>query len=84
MWCAGRDLFTATHVHRLVAGTARSADARNIAHHPLIVGATASGWPSGTARRRWPRLRDAGVDGRALAADLIAGRFPVGFALANA
>ena len=76
----GADLFAASHVHRLLQALLGLAIPA-WHHHPLLVGADGQklakrrGSPGLAARRR------AGEDGRALATDLRAGRFPSGISL---
>lgn len=76
----GRDLFAATHVHRLLQALLGLPVPR-WHHHLLLVE------PDGrklAKRRGSPALADrrrAGEDGRALAQDLRAGRFPAGITL---
>ena len=74
----GRDLFAATHVHRLLQALL-GLPVPVYRHHPLLAGpdgerlAKRHGAPSLAA------MRAEGVDGRALATDLKAGRLPLGF-----
>ncbi|MBS0477111.1 MAG: tRNA glutamyl-Q(34) synthetase GluQRS [Proteobacteria bacterium] len=76
----GRDLFAATHVHRLLQALL-GLPMPTWHHHDLLVE------PDGrklAKRRGSPSLADrrcAGEDGRALADDLRAGRFPAGISL---
>lgn len=79
----GRDLFTATHVHRLLQ---RLLDLPTpaYAHHPLIVGADGERLAKRHGAPTLAGMREAGVDGRALAAGLTAGRLPIGFAFSEA
>jgi glutamyl-Q tRNA(Asp) synthetase len=79
----GADLFTATHVHRLLQALL-GLPTPAYAHHPLIVGADGQRLAKRHGAPTLASLREAGVDGRALAADLAGGRLPVGFALAQA
>jgi glutamyl-Q tRNA(Asp) synthetase len=77
----GRDLFAATHVHRLLQALL-GLPAPVWHHHPLLRDA---GGHKLAKRRGSPSLADrraAGEDGRALAADLRAHRFPGGISLA--
>jgi glutamyl-Q tRNA(Asp) synthetase len=77
----GADLFAATHVHRLLQALL-GLPVPTWHHHPLLVE------PDGrklAKRRGAPSLGDqrkAGQDGKNLAADLRAGRFPAGISLA--
>ncbi|PCD04345.1 tRNA glutamyl-Q(34) synthetase GluQRS [Sphingomonas spermidinifaciens] len=74
----GRDLFAATHVHRLLQALL-GLPTPVYRHHPLLAGpdgerlAKRHGAPSLAA------MRAEGVAGRALAMDLKAGRLPLGF-----
>lgn len=76
----GRDLFAATHVHRLLQALL-GLPVPTWHHHPLLLD------PDGrklAKRRNSPSLADrrrAGEAGLALAADLRAGRFPAGISL---
>lgn len=78
----GRDLFEATHVHRLLQALL-GLPAPRYHHHPLLAG------PDGTRlakRHGAPALaamRDAGADGRAVAEALRSGRLPAGISAAN-
>ena len=76
----GQDLFAATHVHRLLQELLGLPVPR-WHHHPLLVEADGRKLAK---RRGSPGLRDlrlAGEDGRALAEDLRAHRFPAGITL---
>lgn len=76
----GRDLFAATHVHRLLQALLGLPVPR-WHHHPLLLDASGSKLAK---RRGSPSLADrraAGEDGRALAAALRAHRFPAGISL---
>jgi glutamyl-Q tRNA(Asp) synthetase len=76
----GRDLFFATHVHRLLQALLDLPVPR-WHHHPLLLDASGHKLAK---RRGSPSLadrRDAGEDGRVLAADLRAHRFPAGISL---
>ena len=79
----GRDLFTATHIHRLLQKLL-DLPTPAYAHHPLIVGAHGERLAKRHGAPTLASMREAGVDGRALAADLAAGRLPIGFAFAEA
>lgn len=79
----GRDLFSATHVHRLLQALL-DLPTPDYAHHPLIVGVDGERLAKRHGAPTLAGMREAGVDGRALADDLIAGRLPLGFALAQA
>lgn len=79
----GRDLFAATHVHRLLQALL-DLPVPEYRHHPLLLG------PDGTRlakRHGAPSLaamRSGGADGRALADRLRAGELPVGITVAQA
>jgi glutamyl-Q tRNA(Asp) synthetase len=78
----GKDLFAATHVHRLLQALL-DLPTPEYRHHPLLNG------PDGTrlAKRHGAPTLEAmrlnGIDGHALADDLRAGRLPVGIATAK-
>lgn len=78
----GADLFTATHVHRLLQAML-DLPTPAYRHHPLIVDATGQRLAKRHDAPTLAAMRAAGVDGRALAADLAVGRLPPGFALAK-
>ena len=79
----GRDLFVSTDVHRLLQALLGLPTPR-YHHHPLLL--------DGAGRRLAKRhgaptlgdLREAGADPQALAADLLAGRYPAGYSAADA
>lgn len=79
----GRDLFDSTHVHRLLQALL-GLPTPGYHHHALLAG------PDGRRLAKRDRaatladLRAGGADGVALAADLRAGRLPIGFAAAQA
>lgn len=79
----GRDLFTATHVHRLLQALL-DLPTPHYRHHPLITGADGERLAKRHGAPTLAGLRAAGVDGRVLAVDLAAGRLPIGFALSDA
>jgi len=79
----GRDLFAATHVHRLLQALL-DLPTPDYHHHPLLVGSDGARLAKRHGAPTLESMRLAGVDGRALAADLRAGRLPLGFALATA
>lgn len=79
----GADLRSSTPVQRLLQ-TLLGLPAPTYLHHPLV---THEGGRRLAKRDRAPTLaamREAGVDGRALAADLAQGKLPLGFAFAPA
>ena len=71
----GRDLLAATDVHRLLQALLGLPSPR-YHHHRLIAGADGRRLAKRDAAAALAGWRDAGVDGRALAADLSAGRLP--------
>lgn len=79
----GRDLFAATHVHRLLQALL-GLPTPEYHHHPLIVGADGKRLAKRDNAPTLAAMRAAGADGRALAGDLRQGTLPIGFALANA
>lgn len=78
----GRDLFGATHVHRLLQALL-ALPSPEYRHHALIVGADGERLAKRNGAPTLASLREAGMDGRALAASFAAGRLPIGFALAE-
>jgi glutamyl-Q tRNA(Asp) synthetase len=79
----GRDLFAATHVHRLLQALL-GLPTPDYHHHPLLVGSDGARLAKRNGAPTLEAMRLGGVDGRALAADLRQGRLPLGFALASA
>lgn len=79
----GRDLFAATHVHRLLQALL-GLPTPAYHHHPLLVGGDGERLAKRHGAPTLESMRVAGVDGRALAGELRAGRLPLGFALASA
>ena len=78
----GVDLFDSTHVHRLLQHLL-GLPTPDYHHHPLLTDATGERLAK---RNRAPPLADlraGGIDGPALAAQLRAGRLPIGFGLAT-
>jgi len=78
----GRDLFDATHVQRLLQALLDLPTPRYL-HHALVVGANGKRLAKRDASADLGTLRAQGVDGRALADDIRAGRFPTGASLNN-
>ncbi|MBN8484709.1 MAG: tRNA glutamyl-Q(34) synthetase GluQRS [Sphingomonadales bacterium] len=76
----GHDLFQATHVHRLLQALLDLPVPR-WHHHALLVEADGRKLAKRRGSPALKDLRDAGVDGAVLAADLRAGRFPAGLSL---
>lgn len=79
----GRDLFEATHVHRLLQALL-DLPAPRYHHHPLIVGADGERLAKRKAAPAIAALREDGVDPEVLVADMRKGRFPIGFAVEEA
>ena len=79
----GRDLFAATHVHRLLQALLGLPTPR-YHHHPLIAGADGHRLAKRHGSPTLEAMRLAGGDGRALADGLRQGRLPLGFVAADA
>ncbi len=79
----GKDLYAATHIHRLLQHLL-GLPVPDYAHHPLIIGADGQRLAKRHGAPTLASLREAGAHGPALATDLAAGRLPVGFTLAQA
>jgi glutamyl-Q tRNA(Asp) synthetase len=79
----GDDLLAATHVHRLLQALLGLPVPR-YRHHPLLVGPDGKRLAKRSGGIALAELREAGVAPADLAADLRAGRFPVGISLAQA
>ena len=79
----GRDLFAATHVHRLLQALL-DLPTPIYRHHALIGDAAGKRLAKRDRAPTLADLRDAGADGPALAASLRAGRPPIGFSLLDA
>ena len=79
----GRDLFDATHVHRLLQGLL-GLETPLYHHHALLADADGNRLAKRHGAPTLAALRDAGVHGPALAAELSAGRLPSGYSLAAA
>jgi glutamyl-Q tRNA(Asp) synthetase len=79
----GRDLFAATHVHRLLQALL-GLPTPAYHHHPLIVGPDGARLAKRHGAPTLAALRAAGEDGKALAAMLRDNRLPLGFGLADA
>jgi glutamyl-Q tRNA(Asp) synthetase len=79
----GRDVFASTHAHRMLQALLGVPTPR-YHHHALIVDADGKRLAKRTEGLALVELREQGVDGAALAADLRAGRFPVGIAIEQA
>lgn len=79
----GTDLFAATHIHRLLQALLDLPTPR-YHHHPLLTDARGQRLAKRHGAPTLEAMRLAGVDGRALAADVRAGRLPIGFAAPSA
>jgi glutamyl-Q tRNA(Asp) synthetase len=79
----GIDLFTSTHVHRLLQALL-GLPTPAYHHHPLILGPDGKRLAKRTPGATLAHLRASGVDGRALVDDLRAHRLPVGFSFGDA
>jgi len=79
----GDDLYGATHVHRLIQALLDLPSPTYI-HHPLLLGADGKRLAKRDGAIALADLRRDGMDPAALAADLRAGRFPIGISLASA
>lgn len=78
----GSDVFASTHAHRTLQALL-GLPTPLYRHHRLIVDAAGARLAKRAAGLSLAELRDAGMDGLALADDLRAGRFPVGIALGD-
>lgn len=78
----GADLIASTDVHRLLQALLGLATPL-YRHHALVCGPDGKRLAKRDAAASLASLRAAGVDGRALAADLAAGRLPAGYSLHN-
>lgn len=76
----GQDLFVSTHVHRLLQALL-DLPTPLYRHHALLVDAQGRRLAKRDAALTLASLRETGMDGMALAADLRAGRFPFGIRL---
>lgn len=78
----GRDLFAATHIHRLLQALL-GLPTPIYRHHPLLTNANGNRLAKRTGAPTLEALRLDGVDGRALADELRVGRLPTGFSRAS-
>src|SRR3546814_4468502 len=76
----GVDLIASTDVHRLLQALL-GLPTPLYRHHALVSGADGKRLAKRDAAASLKALRDAGTDGRALAADLAADRLPTGYSL---
>ncbi|MEI4506514.1 tRNA glutamyl-Q(34) synthetase GluQRS [Sphingopyxis sp. CCNWLW253] len=78
----GADLIASTDVHRLLQALL-DLPTPLYRHHALVCGADGKRLAKRDAAASLASLRAAWIDGRALAADLVAGRLPAGYSLQN-
>ncbi len=78
----GADLIASTDVHRLLQALL-GLPVPLYRHHALVCGPDGKRLAKRDAAASLASLRAAGIDGRALAADLAAGRLPAGYSLQN-
>ncbi|HYI41890.1 MAG TPA: tRNA glutamyl-Q(34) synthetase GluQRS [Allosphingosinicella sp.] len=78
----GRDLYSATDVHRLLQALLRLPTPL-YRHHPLLLGADGRRLAKRHGAPTLRALREAGVDPKALAADLLTGQMPYGYSAIN-
>ena len=78
----GADLIASTDIHRLLQALL-GLPAPVYRHHALVCGPDGKRLAKRDAAASLKGLRDAGIDGRALAADLAADRLPTGYSLQN-
>jgi len=79
----GRDLFAATHVHRLLQALL-DLPTPIYRHHALLADTTGERLAKRNKAPTLESMRDAGMDGLALAEDLRNGRLPIGFQMSEA
>lgn len=79
----GADLRSSTPVQRLLQGLLGLPEPRYL-HHPLVVAADGRRLAKRDRAPTLEALRDQGIDGRTLAAELTQGRLPAGFRLEGA
>jgi glutamyl-Q tRNA(Asp) synthetase len=79
----GRDVFASTHAHRMLQRLL-GLPVPLYHHHALVVDSEGKRLAKRAAGLSLAELRESGWDGAALAADLRAGRFPVGIGLEEA
>ena len=78
----GRDLFAATHIHRLLQALL-GLPTPLYCHHRLVVGSDGTRLAKRRAAPTLASLREGGMDPARLVSDMRQQRFPVGFALAG-
>ena len=79
----GADLFASTHVHRLLQQLL-GLPTPHYHHHQLLAGPDGQRLAKRHGAPTLTSLREAGVDGHQLAADLLSGRLPAGYSAAGA
>jgi glutamyl-Q tRNA(Asp) synthetase len=79
----GNDLYGATDIHRLIQALL-DLPSPAYGHHPLLLGADGRRLAKRDGSIALADLRSQGMDPAVLAADLRAGRFPIGISLASA
>ncbi|HET9641128.1 MAG TPA: tRNA glutamyl-Q(34) synthetase GluQRS [Allosphingosinicella sp.] len=79
----GRDLYAATDIHRLLQALLGLPMPR-YHHHPLLLGPDGARLAKRHGAPTLGELREAGIDPRALAADLLTGQMPSGYSVAEA
>ncbi len=79
----GRDLFAATHVHRLLQALL-GLPTPDYHHHRLLADAQGRRLAKRSGAPTLAALRAGGADPRSLAADLLAGRLPAGYSAVEA
>ncbi len=79
----GRDLYGATHVHRLLQASL-GLDAPHYQHHALVTGDDGQRLAKRRMSPTIASLREAGIEPVRLIEGMRAGRFPIGFALEGA
>jgi len=79
----GRDLFAATHVHRLLQALL-GLPTPLYRHHALLADNNGERLAKRNKAPTLEAMRASGIDGRALADDLRAGRLPIGFSVSEA
>jgi len=78
----GRDLYAATDVHRLLQALL-GLPTPLYHHHPLLLGADGQRLAKRHGAPTLRELREAGIDPKSLAADLLTGQMPYGYSAAN-
>jgi glutamyl-Q tRNA(Asp) synthetase len=78
----GRDLYAATDVHRLLQALL-GLPTPHYRHHPLFRDADGRRLAKRNGAPSLRELREAGIDPKALAADLLTGQMPYGYSAAD-